>query len=76
MQTFYDSALLQLQYNQSSSFWSLSVFTEIGFFFFIISAALMARSLLNKNIFNVGETLKLKGNITVNTQKIVIAESK
>lgn len=63
------------QYNQSSSFWSLSVFTEIGFFYFI-SAALMAGSLLNKNIFNVGETLKLKGNITVNTQKIVIAESK
>lgn len=63
------------QYNQSSSFWSLSVFTEIGFFNFI-SAALMAGSLLNKNIFNVGETLKLKGNITVNTQKIVIAESK
>lgn len=45
-------------------------------FFFFISAALMAGSLLNKNIFNVGETLKLKGNITVNTQKIVIAESK
>lgn len=49
--------------------------SEIGFFYFI-SAALMAGSLLNKNIFNVGETLKLKGNITVNTQKIVIAESK